>query len=177
MGRGGGGGVGGGGLQPPYNFSNNNFRAKNQDIFGQIHFIFVQAMEEKKNPARDFSPRTKLAPYAWNATDLPVLWIYKYTVRLKKVYTFQKSPHINMSKYFLEISIHVDSYGSLLWNDTKKIWRYCILERTGATFVKLAKIRACQELVFVLAAISQIQSRKKLWIFHILMVWWQFMNG
>ena len=38
----------------------------------------------------------------------------------KKVYTFKKSPHINISKYFQEISIHVGSYGSLLSNDTKK---------------------------------------------------------
>ena len=38
------------------------------------------------------------------------------TVRLnKKVYTFSKSPHINISKYFQEIFIH----GSLLSNDTK----------------------------------------------------------
>ena len=38
----------------------------------------------------------------------------------KKVYTFQNSPHIHISKYFQEILIHVGSYGSLLSNDTKK---------------------------------------------------------
>ena len=47
-----------------------------------------------------------------------------YTVRIKKkVYTFQKSPHINISTYFQEIVIHVGSYivyMSLLSNDTKK---------------------------------------------------------
>ena len=38
----------------------------------------------------------------------------------KKVYTFQKSPHINISTYFQEIFIHVGSYMSLLSYDTKK---------------------------------------------------------
>ena len=36
-----------------------------------------------------------------------------------------------------------------------------MLEWAGATFVKLTKIRAWQELVFVLAAISEIESREK----------------
>ena len=38
----------------------------------------------------------------------------------KKVYAIQKSPHINISKYFQELFIHVGSYTSLLSNDTKK---------------------------------------------------------
>ena len=43
------------------------------------------------------------------------------TVRInKKFYTFQKSPHINISTYFQEISIHVGTYGSLLSNNTKQ---------------------------------------------------------
>ena len=47
--------------------------------------------------------------------------VMHYTVRLnKKVYTFQKSPHINISKYFQEIVIHVGSCGYLLSNDTNK---------------------------------------------------------
>ena len=36
-----------------------------------------------------------------------------------------------------------------------------MLEWAGATFVKLTKIRAWQELVFVLAVISKIESREK----------------
>ena len=36
-----------------------------------------------------------------------------------------------------------------------------MLEWVGATFVKLAKIQAWQELVFVLSAISNIESREK----------------
>ena len=36
-----------------------------------------------------------------------------------------------------------------------------MLEWAGATFVKLTKIQAWQELVFVLAAISNIESREK----------------
>ena len=43
-----------------------------------------------------------------------------YSVYQKKVYTFQKSPHINISTYFQEIFIHVGSYMSLLSNDTEK---------------------------------------------------------
>ena len=42
-----------------------------------------------------------------------------------------------------------------------KIWRYCMLEWAGATFVKLTKIQAWQELVFVLSASSKIESREK----------------
>ena len=42
------------------------------------------------------------------------------TVRLKKGLHFSKVPHINISKYFQEISIHVGSYMYLLSNDTKK---------------------------------------------------------
>ena len=36
-----------------------------------------------------------------------------------------------------------------------------MLQWAGATFVKLTKIQAWQELVFVLAAISKIESREK----------------
>ena len=50
--------------------------------------------------------------------NLPYL---HYSAYQQKVYTFQKSPHINILKYFQEHSIHVGSYGSLLSNDTKNI--------------------------------------------------------
>ena len=52
-----------------------------------------------------------------------------------------------------------------------------MLEWAGTTFVKLTKIRAWQELVFVLAAISKIERREKAVNVLILMVWWQIMNG
>ena len=45
--------------------------------------------------------------------------IHQYYSASQKVYTFQKSPHINIS-YFQEIFMHVGSYGSYLWTDTKK---------------------------------------------------------
>ena len=44
---------------------------------------------------------------------------HPYSASQKKVYTFQKSPHINISKYFQEICIRVGIYRSLLSNDTK----------------------------------------------------------
>ena len=50
-----------------------------------------------------------------------------------------------------------------------------MLEWAGATFVKLTKIQAWQELVFVLAAISKVESREKA-SKYILMVWWHFMK-
>ena len=77
----------------------------------------------------------------------------------KKSLHFFKVPHINIAKYFQEIFIHVGSYGSLLSNDSNKSWRYFMLEWAGATFVKLTKIQAWQELVFILAAISKLESR------------------
>ena len=59
-----------------------------------------------------------------------------------------------------------------------------MLEWAGATFLKLTKIRAWQELVFVLAAaaaaaaISKIESREKaLNNMSYSDGWWQFMNG
>ena len=39
--------------------------------------------------------------------------------------------------------------------------KYCMLEWAGATFVKLIEIQAWQELVFILSAISKIESREK----------------
>ena len=94
----------------------------------------------------------------------------EYTVRLKKKSLhFSKFPHINISKYFQEMFIHVGSYGSPLSYYTEKSWRYCMLEWAGATFVKLTKIKAWQELVFVLAAISKIESWKG---FKFFLFWW-----
>ena len=42
---------------------------------------------------------------------------YAYTVRISKL--FFLSPQFNFTKYFQEISIHMDSFGSLLSNETK----------------------------------------------------------
>ena len=79
----------------------------------------------------------------------------------KKFTLFKSHPiYINISRYFQEMFIHVRSYGSLVSNDTTKK-RYCMLEWAWATFVKLTKIQAWQELVFVLAAIRKIESREK----------------
>ena len=54
-----------------------------------------------------------------------------------------------------------------------------MLEWAGGTFVKLTKIQAWQELIFVLSAISKIESREKASKFEIiiLMVWWHFMKN
>ena len=38
--------------------------------------------------------------------------MYRYTVRLKKVDIYRKSPRISILKYFQEMVIHVGSYGS-----------------------------------------------------------------
>ena len=55
----------------------------------------------------------------------------------------------------------------------KNLTIFVMLEWAGATFVKLTKLQAWQELVFVLAAISNIESREKASKIIILMVWWQ----
>ena len=48
---------------------------------------------------------------------------YAYTVRInvskKSLHFFLKSPQFNFTKYFQEISIPMDSFGSLLSNETK----------------------------------------------------------
>ena len=51
--------------------------------------------------------------------------------------------------------------------------KHCMLEWAGAIFVKLTKIQAWQELVFVLSAISNIESCEKA---SKLSFWWQFMK-
>ena len=40
------GGGGGAGAAAPWNFSNSHIRVENQEIFGQNHLIFGQAMEK-----------------------------------------------------------------------------------------------------------------------------------
>ena len=46
--------------------------------------------------------------------------LYIHSASQKKVYTVPKCPHINISIYFQDISIHVGSYRALLSNDTNK---------------------------------------------------------
>ena len=97
-------------------------------------------------------------------------------MRINKVYSaYQKSlhclkvPHVNISRYFQKMFIHVDSYYVSYIKWYQNIWWYCMLEWAGATFVKLSKIQAWQELLFVLSATSNIESREKA---STLSFWW-----
>ena len=97
------------------------------------------------------------------------------TVRLNKKFTlFKSSPIWIFHNIFWKFNMWVAM--GLFYQMIQKDWRYCMLEWAGATFVKLTKIQAWQELVFVLAAISKIESRQKGSEIIILMVWWHFMK-
>ena len=72
-----------------------------------------------------------------------------YSATLKNLH-FENSPHIHISKYFQGISYLWIAIASTNDNNNK-ICRYSMQGWAEATFVKLTKLQAWQELIFDLA--------------------------
>ena len=98
-------------------------------------------------------------------------------MRLKKKFThFQKSPHINISKYFQEIFIHVGSYRSLLSNDTKTSVTILYAWVSRSHICEIDQNPGLTGIGICFVCYQQHWESWKGFELIILVVWWQFMK-